>query len=90
MGVENDCIFPKGPKAKMQVASEVLEMARRERALSEASIATIKHNRYGFNKPRARLTESCTTKGQMAMLGFNINHLFMDLSRMAGMKLEIT
>lgn len=90
MGVENNCIFPKGPSAKMNVSPAVFEMARRERALSEAGIATIKHQRYGFNKPRARLPESCTTKGYMAMLGFNINHLFMDLSRSGMVGLEIT
>lgn len=90
VGVKNNCIFPKGPKEKMNVAPGVFEMARRERALSEASIATIKHNKYGFNKPRARLTESCITKGQTAMFGFNINHLFNDLSQMGMVALETT
>jgi hypothetical protein len=90
VGVKNNCIFPKGSNEKMNVTPSVFEMARRERALSEAGIATIKHNKYGFNKPRARSTQSCTTKGQMAMFGFNINHLFRDLSKVGMVSLEIT
>ncbi len=90
IGIQNDCIFKKGVGEKMNVGSEVFEMARRERALSEASIATIKHNKYGFNKPRARSSESCITKGQSAMFGFNINHLYADVRSLWGMPQEIS
>jgi IS5 family transposase len=88
LGVD-DCIFPKGRK-KMDVAPAVFDMARRERALSEASIAALKHNKYGFNKPRARLPESCTLKGFSAMFGFNTNHLVADVFRNWEMTPDIT
>ena len=89
IGVENNCIFRKGDE-KMTVAPSVFEMARRERALSEASIATLKHDKYGFNKPRARLQESCTLKGFSAMLGFNTNHLIRDVLSNWQMTADIT
>jgi hypothetical protein len=89
-GVVNDCIFLKGSGEKMDVSPEVFEMARRERALSEASIATVKHHKYGFNKPRARSADSCALKGQAAFLGFNINHLTVDIQSLWGMAQEIT
>lgn len=89
VGIENNCIFRKGSE-KMDVDPSVFEMARRERALSEASIATLKHNKYGFNKPRARLTESCTLKGFSSMLGFNTNHLMCDVLSSWGMTADIT
>jgi hypothetical protein len=90
VGVTNNCIFLKGRGEKMDVTPEVFEMARRERALSEASIATVKHNKYGFNKPRARSADSCTLKGQAAFLGFNLNHLTVDIQSLWGMAQEIT
>ena len=89
VGIENNCIFRKGSE-KMDVDPSVFEMARRERALSEASIATLKHNKYGFNKPRARLTENCTLKGFSAMLGFNTNHLIGDILTSWQMSADIT
>jgi hypothetical protein len=89
VGVENICIFPKG-KRKMEVTAEVLDMARRERSLNEASIANIKSKKYNFNRPRARSPETCVLKGYSAMLGFNLNNLFKDISQAWGMKLEIT
>ncbi len=89
IGVENNCIFPKGPR-QMEVSQEVLEMARRERSLNEASIANLKSKKYNFTKPRARSSEACVLKGYSAMLGFNLNNLFKDISQACGMKLEIT
>lgn len=90
VGVSNNCIFLKGKNTKMDVSPEVFEMARTERALSEASIATVKHNKYGFNKPRARSADSCALKAQAAFLGFNINHLVVDVQSTWNMALEIT
>lgn len=89
VGVENICIFPKGPR-KMNVPTEVLEMARRERSLNEASIANLKSKKYNFTKPRARSTHTCEHKGFSAMLGFNLNTLLRDLSSAMEMKVEIT
>ena len=76
--VERDCIFRKG-KGKMGVGRNTLIAARRERALSEAAIATIKCRKYDFNRPGAKSGEACITKGQMAMIGANINRLIRDL-----------
>jgi len=53
-------------------------LRERARALSEAAIATIKHSRYGFNKPRARSSEGCLLKGHMAILGANVARLARD------------
>ena len=89
VGVEEVCIFKKG-KEKMIVSEGVLEMARKERSLNESSIANIKHPKYNFTKPRARSSESCVLKGHTAILGFNVNNLFRDISQAWGMKLEIT
>jgi hypothetical protein len=76
--VKHNCIFRKG-KGKMEVGRNIYAAAKRERALSEASIAVIKGGKYGFNKPRAKSGEGCITKGQMAMIGANINRLIRDL-----------
>jgi hypothetical protein len=89
VGVEEVCIFKKGTE-KMNVSEPVLEMARRERSLNESSIANIKHQKYNFTKPRARSSDSCVLKGHTAILGFNVNNLFRDISQAWGMKLEIT
>ena len=89
VGVENNCIFPKGRK-KMNVSSEVLAMARRERSLNEASIANLKSKKYNFTKPRARSTQTCDHKGFSAMLGFNLNLLLRDLGSAMELKAEMT
>ena len=89
IGIEQNCIFPKG-RRKMDVAPDILAMARRERSLNESSIANLKSKKYGFTKPRARSPEACDLKGFAAMLGFNLNHLMRDLSSAMEMKLEIT
>jgi hypothetical protein len=87
-GVRNNCIFLKG-KEKMDVSKKVYQEAKRERALSEASIAVLKGRRYGFNKPLAKSGDSCVTKGQMAMVGANLNKMFQDLVTVSGMGMEI-
>ena len=76
--VKRNCIFRKG-KNKMDVGPRILTSAKRERALSEASIAVIKGKKYNFNKPRSRSMVSCVTKGQMAILGANLTKLVKDL-----------
>ena len=76
--VQKNCIFRKG-KGKMDVGPIIFTYAKRERALSEAAIATIKCGKYNFNKPRARSGASCVTKGQMAILGANVTRLLRDL-----------
>lgn len=71
-------IFRKGKQSQPGLGRNTAARARRERALSEAAIATIKHARYGFNKPRARSSEGCVLKGQAAILGANLMHLTRD------------
>jgi len=88
IGIQNNCIFKKG-KEKMHVGQKVFSMAKRERALSEASIATVKHAKYGFDKPRAKSSESCTLKGHMAIFGANVNKLINDMRLGRGLELEI-
>jgi len=89
VGVENICIFPKGPR-KMNVPPEVLDMARRERSLNEASIANLKSKKYNFTKPRARSSQTCEHKGFSAMLGFNLNTLLRDIGSAMEIRAEIT
>lgn len=76
-GIRNG-IFRKGREALVGLGRNTVLRARRERALSEASIATIKNPRYGFNKPRAKSSEGCVLKGQAAILGANLARLARD------------
>ncbi len=88
LGIKNNCIFPKGNK-RLDVGPKLFTEAKRERALSEAAIATVKHAKYGFDKPRARSSESCALKGQMAIFGANMTKFCNDLRLEMGMRLEI-
>ena len=88
LSVKHNCIFKKG-KVKMDVGPQIFKEAKRERALSEASIATIKHAKYGFNRPRAKSSESCATKGQMAILGANLTKFIRDVQISSDMNLEV-
>jgi len=81
-GIRN-AIFRKGKVSQPGLGRNTAAKARRERALSEATIATIKNPRYGFNKPRARSSESCVLKGQMAIMGANLMHLTRDWAAVA-------
>lgn len=78
-GIVN-CIFRKGDVSLPGLGRNTVLKARRERALAEATIATIKNPRYGFNKPRAKSSESCILKGQTAILGANLMHLVRDMT----------
>lgn len=73
-----NCIFRKGRESQPGLGRNTALMARRERALTEASIATIKAPRYGFNKPRARSSDGCILKGHAAIFGANLAHLAKD------------
>jgi len=73
-----NAIFRKGDESLIGLGRNTVLKARRERALSEAAIATIKHPRYGFNKPRARSSEGCIVKGHVAILGANVTRLARD------------
>lgn len=71
-------IFRKGKESQPGLGRNSALTARRERALSEATIATIKHSRYGFNKPRAKTPDGCDLKGHAAILGANLTRLTRD------------
>jgi hypothetical protein len=80
-----NAIFRKGKESLVGLGRNTVLKARRERALSEAAIATIKHPRYGFNKPRAKSSEGCVLKGQSAILGANLTRLMRDWTATAVM-----
>lgn len=82
-GVKKNGIFRKGKLSLKGLSQRSMAIARRERALSEATIATIKCSRYGFNRPRARSMDGCMLKGQLAIFGANLNHLAMNFSQVA-------
>lgn len=88
-GVEHNGIFKKG-KRKIQVPSNVFETVRVERSLTEATIAQLKHQKYSFNRPRARSSQACELKGHFAFMGLNLNNLLRDVSQTLELKLEIT
>lgn len=73
-------IFRKGKEALIGLGRNTVLKVRQERALSEASIATIKCPRYGFTKPRAKSSDGCVLKGHFAMLGANLTRLTRDLA----------
>lgn len=77
-GIRHNGIFRKGKESQPGLGRNTARRARRERALSEAAIATIKHARYGFNRPRAKSSEGCTLKGHAAILGANLTRLVRD------------
>jgi transposase, IS5 family len=77
-GIQKNCIFRKGKVSQPGLGRNTAAKARRERALSEATIATIKNPRFGFNKPRAKSSETIVLKGHAAILGANLAHLTRD------------
>jgi len=87
LGIKNNCIFKKGQE-KMKINKKTFSIVKRERALSEASIATVKHAKYGFDKPRAKSSESCALKGQMAIFGANVNKYINDIRLEGGLELK--
>jgi hypothetical protein len=83
--IRHNGIFRKGKDSLPGLGRNTILKARRERALSEAVIATIKNPRYGFNKPRAKSSEGCILKGQAAILGANLARLARDWTAVAEM-----
>lgn len=83
-GVKNNSIFRKGKESLPGLGRNKRLLAKRERALSEATIATVKNPRYGFNKPLARSSAGCLLKGQAAIFGANLSHLTRDWAMTMG------
>jgi hypothetical protein len=83
--IRHNAIFRKGKESLIGLGRNTVLKARRERALSEAAIATIKNPRFGFNKPRAKSSEGCVLKGHAAILGANLVRLVRDWTEVAVM-----
>jgi hypothetical protein len=83
-GIKNNSIFRKGKESLPGLGRNKRLLAKRERALSEATIATVKNPRYGFNKPLARSSAGCVLKGQAAIFGANLSHLTRDWAMTMG------
>jgi hypothetical protein len=79
-GVKHVGLAPRG-KAAWKVRGKVKEKLVSERAQVEGGIGTIKHQKYGFNKPAARSARMMGTCGQLAVLGFNLNKLVRGLTK---------
>ena len=69
-----------GP-AEWKVSGATKDKLVRERAQVESGIGTIKHNKYGFNRPAAHSVKMMGFCGQAATLGFNLNKMARELAK---------
>jgi hypothetical protein len=79
-GVKQIGIQPKGHGA-WHVAEAVRETVRSERGKTEGIIGTLKTDKYGFNKPKARLWQTLEMAGPRSILSYNLNKFMRDLIR---------
>jgi hypothetical protein len=80
MGVKEVGLAPRG-KAEWKVSGRTKEMLVSERAQIEGGIGSIKHAKYGFNRPAARSAKMMGACGQLAVLGFNLNKVVRELAK---------
>ena len=80
MGIKKVGLAPRG-KAKWDVDGRTKEKLISERAQIEGGIGSIKHAKYGFNRPAARSVRMMGTCGQLAVLGFNLNKVVRELAK---------
>lgn len=85
-GVKEVGLAPQG-RAEWKVCGATKEMLVSERAQVEGGIGTLKHKKYGFNRPAARSVEMMGACGQLAALGFNLNKLVRELAARRRMQL---
>lgn len=78
-GVKEVGLAPRG-KAEWNVSRRVKKMLISERAQIEGGIGSIKHAKYGFNRPAARSVKMMGACGQLAVLGFNLNKVVRELT----------
>ncbi|MBK8203548.1 MAG: hypothetical protein IPK68_14890 [Bdellovibrionales bacterium] len=71
LGVKHVGIVPTG-KAKWSVSDKMSQVIRRERALVEGVIGSVKSKKYGFNKPNVKSTVAMEMSGHRSCLGFNL------------------
>lgn len=79
-GVREVGLAPRG-KAEWEVSAATKKRLVSERAQVEGGIGTIKHRKYGFNRPAARSAKMMGFCGQSAVLGFNLNKLTRELAK---------
>jgi len=79
-GVKEVGLAPRG-KAEWKVSGATRKKLISERAQVEGGIGTIKHAKYGFNRPAARSASMMGFCGQSAVLGFNLNKLVRELAK---------
>lgn len=79
-GVKEVGLAPRG-KAQWKVSAATKKKLVSERAQVEGGIGTIKHAKYGFNRPAARSARMMGFCGQSATLGFNLNKLVRELAK---------
>jgi IS5 family transposase len=79
-GVKDVGLAPQG-KAKWKVSGKTREKLVSERAQVEGGIGSIKHQKYGFNRPAARSARMMGACGQLAVLGFNLNKMVREVAK---------
>ena len=85
-GVKQVGLAPRG-RAEWKVRGATKKKLISERAQVEGGIGTIKHNKYGFNRPAARSAKMMGACGQLAVLGFNLNKMVRELAKREGVQL---
>ena len=73
-------LAPRG-RAEWKVSGATKKKLVSERAQVEGGIGTLKHAKYGFNRPAARSVPMMGACGQLATLGFNLNKLVRELAK---------
>lgn len=71
-GVKYVALAPRG-RAPWPVGGAMKDKLVKARAQVEGGIGTVKHSRYGFNRPTARSAPAMAMCGQRAVLGYNLN-----------------
>ena len=85
-GVKEVGLAPRG-NAEWNVSGRMKERLISERAQIEGGIGSIKHAKYGFNRPAARSVKMMGACGQLAVLGFNLNKVVRELAKREKRKL---
>lgn len=80
LGVKEVGLAPRG-RAGWKVSGTMKKKLVSERAQVEGGIGTLKHAKYGFNRPAARSVRMMGACGQLATLGFNLNKLIRELAK---------
>ena len=79
-GVKKVGIQPRG-RARWLVGKEDRRTVLSERGQTEGVIGTLKTEKYKFNKPRARQSETLRAAGQRSVLSYNLNKYLRDINQ---------